>query len=232
MKKMIFADLLIARSTLLVQIILCIAIGLFVGVATGEVAVTFSVTLAVFAFGHCVGMPVWDEQENWQTMRLAMPISRKEVVLGRFGAAVVFFGIATLCAIVSSAVVITASCIAPEYVAETAEYIAKYGLMTVLAEDILIVWGLLAAILMITCGVFYSLSFRMGMGKAGRYIPAVFAGFFAFVIAVGGFYDMNQLAAMAEDSFLPLVGVFFAFALVVYVVAIMFSLKWYEAREF
>lgn len=233
MSKMILSELLQARSSFVLQFCFCTAIGILGGVGMQTPYAAFAMGFATFAFGHAIGMPYWDEQSEWQLLRLALPFSRRNIVLGRYACALVFSGVALVIGAVS-----------------TVGAFAVAGLLGIALEaealfaDVVVGFAftgaLLVSILLISCGTLYAIGFRFGLSRAGRWLLVGFmALFISLSVALGAAGEklgaIGEGALMGAIASLPtgvLVGGILALCVLYYLATMVFSLRAYTQREF
>lgn len=83
MKAMIVSDFAVLRSVLLQLLGICLVIALFMGYAMGAVG-TAAAIAAMVPFMVLFSLAAYDEQNNWERFRLTLPLTRRQVVLGRY----------------------------------------------------------------------------------------------------------------------------------------------------
>lgn len=84
MKSMFLNDLTIMRWYLIQTYGICVAIGLFMGVAMGSLLTMGTCIASMIPLLTAFSLLSYDELNNWQVYRLAMPLSRSDVVSGRY----------------------------------------------------------------------------------------------------------------------------------------------------
>ena len=84
MKAMIMSDLLIAKKYLLQQLGVSIAVGIFITVVIGNLYVAAPMVGVMIPFSLTITILALDERANWQQFRLALPMSRSNVIAGRY----------------------------------------------------------------------------------------------------------------------------------------------------
>ena len=84
MKAMIMSDLLIAKKYLLQQLGVSIAVGIFITVMIGNLYVAAPMVGVMIPFSLTITILALDERANWQQFRLALPMSRSNVIAGRY----------------------------------------------------------------------------------------------------------------------------------------------------
>ncbi len=237
MIKQVVSDVLIARSGIVAQILLAIVIGAFCGLVCDEPLMAFSCAYAILAFGHCVGMPLWDSQNNWENYRLAMPFSRSQIVRGRYVSALVFMVVGLLCGFASLLLVLGVAYSAGGVLgiegafAETSLLFGQ-GMMADFLSAVFVA-GISITIMLLVCNsIQYPLAFKFGMEKAGRYIPIVAVLIIATIVAFGSFMNPEVIIVeiFAQDQVvIGLIALVVGF--VIYGISLMLSMRFYSTRE-
>lgn len=83
MKAMIVSDFAVLRSALLQLLGICLVIALFMGYVMGAVG-TAAAIAAMIPFTGLFSLAAYDEQNNWERFRLTLPLTRRQVVFGRY----------------------------------------------------------------------------------------------------------------------------------------------------
>lgn len=83
MKAMIVSDFAVLRSVLLQLLGICLVIALFMGYVMGAVG-TAAAIAAMVPFTGLFSLAAYDEQNNWERFRLTLPLTRRQVVFGRY----------------------------------------------------------------------------------------------------------------------------------------------------
>ena len=83
MKAMIVSDFAVLRSALLQLLGICAIIALFMGYVMGAVG-TAAAIAAMVPFMGLFSLAAYDEQNNWERFRLTLPLTRRQVVFGRY----------------------------------------------------------------------------------------------------------------------------------------------------
>lgn len=187
-----------------------------------------------------MGSAAYDEQNNWGLFRLTMPLSRRDVVLGRYGA-IATLGLAGMaCGLVMSLLIMG--------VASVVEL--PGGLSEVLAFDEGPLLGMLFAtafcvlIGSVVAGVVTPIYFMLGQTKATQLLPTVIVLLFVIPVVVlgnSGFLDAGTLYFAALADILALIEtpggvavsciVFLVLAATALVVSALVSLRLYGRRE-
>ena len=83
MKAMIVSDFAVLRSVLLQLLGICLVVALFMGYVMGAVD-TAAAIAAMVPFTGLFSLAAYDEQNNWERFRLTLPLTRRQVVFGRY----------------------------------------------------------------------------------------------------------------------------------------------------
>ena len=83
MKAMIVSDFAVLRSAILQLLGICAIIALFMGYVMGAVG-TAAAIAAMVPFMGLFSLAAYDEQNNWERFRLTLPLTRRQVVFGRY----------------------------------------------------------------------------------------------------------------------------------------------------
>lgn len=91
MKAMIVSDFAVLRSALLQLLGICLVIALFMGYVMGAVG-TAAAIAAMIPFTGLFSLAAYDEQNNWERFRLTLPLTRRQVVFGRYASIALLHG--------------------------------------------------------------------------------------------------------------------------------------------
>ena len=104
MKRMLKMELVVFGQYLKQLMFTMAFMGICVAVGMGTIAGVPSIAFIMMMFGLSMSGAAYDEQNSWGTYRMTMPLSRREVVLGRYA----FNLCAALCAAAAASVVVAA----------------------------------------------------------------------------------------------------------------------------
>lgn len=81
--RMVMLDMLVMRRSFVSSLAICLAISVFISATTGSGAggLTFAVMLP---YMYVMTLFSFDEAYGWERLRLSMPLTRRDVVLGRY----------------------------------------------------------------------------------------------------------------------------------------------------
>lgn len=232
MKAMIISDLLVAKKYLIQQSLIGIIVGVFICVVMGNLYVISPAIGIMIPFSLAFTIIAFDERDNWQQFRLSLPMSRREIIFGRylsFGM-IAIGGLALgLCA---TGLIIAIATLAPN--------ISILGdLMVNFSWQALVLTNAAAiAIILLMLAITMPLVSRFGMTKAVRYIPLL------VIIGVVLLPNLAQLGGVPEfvmkfgswvqtaEGTLITAGVVAVVSFALYALSGALSTKLYQKREF
>lgn len=232
MRTMIQAELT-ATGRLLAQLLaVSTLVSVFVSVATQSVA-TGGVVPAMTLMSYVFSTLAYDEANGWQGFRLTLPISRQNVVVGRYLASL---AVAILSALLGAAVACALSAVASTLGADS--YLAPLVLTEETRKTIWAVPALSVAAVLVVVDVMFPLSMRSGLTRSVRLVPVVLC-----LLFVGGgtlvgndgplSAAMADIVAMIEGGgfVLPLVVGVVVIALALHLVSMLITVQLYARRE-
>ena len=84
MKAMVFSDLVTMKRNLLQLMGICVFVALFISVGTETLAATGACISAMIPIMYLFSIAAYDEMNKWEVFRLTLPLSRMQVVAGRY----------------------------------------------------------------------------------------------------------------------------------------------------
>lgn len=231
MKAMIMSDLLIAKKYLLQQLGIAIVVGIFICIMIGNLYVVAPAVGVMIPFSLTITILSLDERDNWQQFRLALPIARKDVIVGRY----VSFALLSLCGIavglLTTFIVIAAAQLMPN-VPQLADLMVNFSWQAILFTCVAGL-AMLLVMLSITMPVFS----RFGMTKGVRYLPLliIFGVFIAFSLDGNGppadFLANINLLLETPLGTIGLAAAIFVIVAAVYAISATISTRLYAKRE-
>ena len=235
MKAMILSDLLTIRkyfkSQALLYMVVVVAISLFI-----ENIYMIAPFLGVMmSFSLAFTLLAYDERNNWEQFRLVLPLSRKNIIAGRYASLAIVMVAGIVLGLVAAGIVYTVAHFVPNIAdALIADFDAQ-GLILSAAAPVGIIFIMLSITLPLIA--------RFGMTKAIRYVPVFFLVIVMLVFTSGSIpgvdYSiflpaLNSLVAMLESlqGTLAVAGIVIAAGAIIYILSGMLSVKLYEKREF
>ena len=231
MKAMIMSDLLIAKKYLLQQLGIAIVVGIFICIMIGNLYVVAPAVGVMIPFSLTITILSLDERANWQQFRLALPIARKDVIVGRY----VSFALLSLCGIavglLTTFIVIAAAQLMPN-VPQLADLMVNFSWQAILFTCVAGL-AMLLVMLSITMPVFS----RFGMTKGVRYLPLliIFGVFIAFSLDGNGppadFLANINLLLEPPLGTIGLAAAILVIVAAVYAISATISTRLYAKRE-
>ena len=213
---------------------LCIGVGM-------QTPLAMPATLTcMFFMMSSMGLAAYDQLNHWELFRLTLPLSRRDVVLGRY-AAIVTFGLTGMVVGIVAALVATLVVSAVGVPGEVGEAFAfdpdMLSVMAVVTCFTLLIGSVVASVVT-------PLYFRLGQTRATQLLPTVIVLLFVVPVVIlgnsgmldGGIPGMGLVSAALEALDTPAgmaVGcvVLVALSAVALAISAAVSLKLYEKRE-
>lgn len=240
MKRAYFIEMAVfrdyARQLLGLGLLVSLCIGL--GMQT-PFAMPATLTCMFFMMG-AMGLAAYDELNHWGLFRLTLPLSRRDVVLGRYGAIVTLGLMGMVVGLVGALVaigVVSALGIGGEVGAAFAFDAEMMGPMLFVTSFTLLIGSVVASVVT-------PIYFRLGQTRATQILPTVIVLLFVVPVAVlgnsgmldGGIPGLDVLSGLLEALETPAgmvcgVAACVVAAAVALAISAAVSLKLYEKRE-
>lgn len=168
MKTMLAFDLLTAKKIMKSQVVLSVIVAGIFAVSTNMPAGIIPCLALMFAYSAGFTLVAYDERNDWEELRLTLPLSRADIVCGRYAT----FAVMTLAGIVLG-IVLTVAMYGLAQMAPMAPVLSEFAGG--------IGWQMMVA--MVVSSIVFSLVLwmialplvaRWGMTKAVRYLPLAF----------------------------------------------------------
>lgn len=181
-----------------------------------------------------VSLGTYDEHNDWGRFRLAMPLSRTNVVLGRYASLLVVMATTFIAAIIAGLVVSGTASLVP------GDFAAKLSDCSPIIVASTAAMALSCAV--VGCAVTLPLCMRFGMTNAVRFVPVLVAILVALLLAVAGSsIDPSESVKMGvrlvqwieanETNALIGSGCILASSLVLYAASAAAAIRLYAHRE-
>ncbi len=235
MKAMIVTDFYTLRNALLQLVGICVAIAAIMGWATDSLVSAEAAISAMIPFMLLFSLAATDEQNGWERFRLTLPLTRHQVVFGRYAslgllaAGTIVFALSLSFLVLGIASLFPAS-IVPE------------GFTFAANPTGALVGSVVGAVCVVMVGMAVALPLvmRFGMTRATRIVPMIVVvilaacfGFYGSGINVDGgvLADLVSWLDTGNNYLFLAVALVIAVALV-YVASAFVAAKLYEKREF
>lgn len=221
-----------------------VGLGLLVSLCIGlgmQTPLAMPATLTcMFFMMSAMGLAAYDQLNHWELFRLTLPLSRRDVVLGRY-AAIVTFGLLGMAVGLVGALISIGAVDALGIGGEVGEAFALdadlLGPMAFVTSFTLLIGSVVASVVT-------PLYFRLGQTRATQILPTVIVLLFVVPVVIlgnsgmldGGIPGMELVSAALEALETPAgmacgVTACVAFSAVVLAISAAVSLKLYERRE-
>ncbi len=234
MRAMMVSDYLSIRGTILQLVGMAVVVGICVGFAMQRVVVVASALSVMLPFLFLFSLAATDEANDWQRFRLTLPITRHQVVFGRYGTLLIISVLSALLSLVISGIVmalawgLSANFTFDEGLMPTSETIKDMGLILLIC----------LCISLISIAVSAPLIMRFGLNKATRLGPVIVVLGLSFGLVLFGDSGIGEHIAEGVGWALSLGGVapvlvvvvLLAIVLLLYGISALIAAKLYETR--
>lgn len=240
MKTMIYSDYKTVRSILLQLLVIALIIASILAIPFGDVVASTAMVVAIIDLGAVMNLCAYDDTSDWQRFRLTLPLSRTQVVLGRYASVVlIMIGSAVVAAIIGFVLQMTLSTLGVEgFTLEP---------LSLMLPEMAIAVMVATCLALLAVAVALPFIMRFGMTKATRFIMVAMV--LLYVLGLQGFSSVNS-GGMALESLLTslagsaasneallgslvgLAGGALLVACVVYVVSAFVAIRLYKTRQF
>lgn len=232
MKTMMVSDYLSIRGTLLQFCGLIIVVAVFMSIAIENVAASAATLTATIPFMIIFTLSAFDEKDGWDRFRLTLPITRKQVVSGRYA----FVGLVTIAAMLFAFVIAYAlSMILPLLsLGDGLDNAAGYNVASIIG-------GIVGAvsIMILPVSIALPLTMRYGITKATRIIPTIFVLAICAIAIISGnsTTDISFLQPAMKwldtgNNYLFLAAAALVFDFAIYIISAFIAIKLYKKRTF
>ena len=235
MKAMIYSDLAIAKTAIIQMTIIMLIISAIMTFSMENIYVVFPMVACGIPFFLTFTLMAYDMTNGWERFRLTMPMSRSQVIRGRYLSTLLLVGIclvlATLLTVVM-ALAVQAMPISDALASEAANLDIR---------PFILLAALPVGFLLLATSVVYPLVARFGFTQAVRLIPIAFFLLVMFGSAALGGLQGDAVPALIADAIIwaenpanvALAGLaIIVLALAINAVSCAIAVRCYEKREF
>lgn len=159
------SDLQVAKKYLGQQLVVALLVGCIIGFTTESIYLIVPMLTVVIPFSLAFTIIAYDERGDWQQFRLALPLSRADVITGRYASIGVLVLIGAAMGLVLTGIILLAGQV-------TLDGMVPPALVEELSwQGIMLATGLGITIILLMLSVTLPLVSRFGMTKAVRYLP-------------------------------------------------------------
>ena len=221
------------KKYLLSQLVTGMIVAVLIGTFMGNVYTALVLLTVLIPFTLVFTIISLDERNNWQSLRLTLPLSRTDIVLGRYASALLFTICGLVLGFVAVGIVFALSLVLPEVVSFE-DMMGDFGWQPLVLVS---VGGL--GMMLIMLSIILPMTTRFGMTKAVRYVPLLFLLFIplGYVADLTGFASQQFVLdfvnwVKSPEGSLQLTALVAVATCAIYAVSGAISLKLYERREF
>ncbi len=229
MKAMIFSDLITSKNSFVQLFCITGLVSIFIAWMTETLVAITGCMAAMIPFMFLFSICAYDEQHGWEQFRLTLPMSRKQVALGRYAS----MGIITLCSLVSAIVLSVVVGLVIQFCLPNMAQdlkLSEWGITPILSA------GLGAqAIVLIAAAITLPLILRYGMTKGIRFIPIILV--LALSLGVGFLGNQEEALSLMTlfggglNMVVTLLALLFVIAVILFVISAFVSAHLYRKRE-
>lgn len=233
MKTMFMFDLLTAKKMLKSQFVLSVVVAVIFGVSTDMPLAIIPFMALMLAYATGFTLVAYDERNDWEKLRLTLPLSRADIIRGRYAT----FAAMTMAGIVLGGVLVAVLWVLAQ-LAPTAPVLSEFaGALDWQMAVAMVVSGVVFALVLWIIAL--PLVARYGMTKAVRFLPLAFV--IVLPIATVLIQKAGPLPASVMDfvawvatptGTLVAAGAALAVIVVLFALSSMLAVRLYEKREF
>lgn len=237
MKAMIFSDLITMRRSLVQLFGIMAMISVIMAVAVDTLAAAAACAASMIPIMFAFSVSAYDEMNQWESFRLALPMSRRSVVAGRYASLLLVTAASLAVSIVCSFAIAGASALLTDGMGPTSP--AASLLLESNPPEMIVGSGLLGAVAVLaSAAVALPFIMRFGVTRAARLLPlAVLICVWGFVYLVGEDGPLGALLPegarwlLSDDGFVALTAIVVVAALALYAASLAVSLRVYARRD-
>lgn len=234
MNAMLISDLAIMRKNLLQLFGVCLIVGVGMAYGTGSLIVATACISSMVPFMYLFNVAAYDELGGWQSFRLTLPLSRREIVLGRYLGVLVALTVSAVFAVVFS-FVLGAVVDALPLPADLAKSLS----LTENLPDEIVMSGLMGSLcVLVAATVMLPLVTKWGLTRGTRLVPVIIVlavplGVWARKLeAVQGFIaPLREAWASGSVSVTTVFTIGIGLALLLLAASALIAMRLYETRE-
>lgn len=228
MKTMMLFDLITSRNSLPTLLGITLFAGVVIAVGMGTPIAAAACVAAMVPFMYLFNVAAVDEQNGWERFRLTLPLTRRQVVYGRYGSVLLVAACALVLGLMVGVLIGKGATLLP------AGALPEGLALDDIGTGALMVAAVLVALMVLTsAAVGLPFIVRYGMTKGTRLVPAVLL----LALSAGMAFFGGQAEALSLDALLTGFGAFALAAgatvavLVLYGASALLSARLYEQRE-
>ena len=231
MKAMIFSDFITSKSSALTLLGVTILVAIFISVPTGTLYAAIGACAAMIPFMYLFSICAYDEMNGWERYRLTLPISRRQVVYGRYASILIVCACSLVVAVALGLAIGLVADALPESIVPEGSRLSNAGVGEIVGTALLT-----QVVILLVATLTLPFIMRYGMTKGARIAPML------LIFAVsGGVVLLSNTPIVADaEAFLGGLGMSGMVVLAAIIVVVMLGLyalsaliaaRLYEHRE-
>ncbi|MEI3377155.1 MAG: ABC-2 transporter permease [Coriobacteriales bacterium] len=231
MKAMVFSDLITSKGSALALLGITALVAVFISIPTGTLYGTIGACAAMIPFIYLFTICAYDELNGWERYRLTLPISRRQVVYGRYASMLIICACSLVLAVALGLAIGLVAELLPESIVPDGLRLSNIGVGEVVGTALLT-----QVVILLVATLTLPFIMRYGMTKATRIAPMLLI----FVISGGMVLLSNTPIAVHAEAFLGglemwgmvlLAAVIVVVVLGLYALSALIAAHLYEHRE-
>ena len=224
MKLMLVSDFLQIKRSMLSTFLVCLFIVAVMTISMGTPVAGAAAVAAMLPYMTVYAVLANDEMAGWTRLRDTLPLSRRDIVLGRYaGTLIVVIAGCVLGIVLGLAIFYLASALGLSSDMQVFASAGEAALVTAFTS----ILGAAGALIILAISL--PLVMRLGMTRAARIIPIAFV----LIMCVGFALLSDSLDIIVPSVSLPLiVASAIVITLAIFVISAIVTCKLYETREF
>ncbi len=195
MNAMVRSDLIIMRRSLIQLFGICLIVCVFIAIGMESLIAGIAAVVAMVPMMYMFSIVAYDEANGWERFRLTLPISRHQVVLGRYASILIVFALCDVLALATAWVLsLILSAIPNSPLAESGQ--GGFDPLFYLAGILMV-----SAVMIVVAAISTPLFLRFGITKGSRLIPLL-----VLAVLVIGIFLTDNLEGVDLAS-IPILGI-------------------------
>ena len=195
MNAMVRSDLIIMRRSLIQLFGICLIVCVFIAIGMESLIAGIAAVVAMVPMMYMFSIVAYDEANGWERFRLTLPISRHQVVLGRYASILIVFALCDVLTLATAWILSLAlSAIPNSPLAESGQ--GGFDALFYLAGILMV-----SAVMIVVAAISTPLFLRFGITKGSRLIPLL-----VLAVLVIGIFLTDNLEGVDLAS-IPILGI-------------------------
>lgn len=231
MKAMIFSDLITSKNSFPTLLGMTLLIAVFIAIPTESLYGSIGACAAMIPFMYLFSISAYDEQNGWERYRPTLPITRRQVALGRYASLLIVCACSLVLAVLMGCAIGLVADMLPADAVPSGLRLSNSGVAEVVGTALLT-----QVVILLVAALTMPFILRYGMTKGTRIAPVllifVITGIIVFVSNTPLVEDLEGfINVMGMQGIVIVLIVALAVVLALYVVSSFIAARLYERRE-